>query len=59
MPLIKETLHEKDPRSWYYALMDYGVMLKKKAKNPSKKSAHYTIQSKFEGSDRQITWGYY
>ena len=54
MPLIEQTLDNKNPRSWYYALMDYGVMLKKKHKNPSRKSAHYVVQSKFEGSDRQI-----
>jgi len=35
-------------------LMDYGVFLKSRKINPSRKSAHYTMQSKFEGSDRQI-----
>jgi A/G-specific adenine glycosylase len=54
MPLIQATLDYKNPREWYYALMDYGVMLKKSMPNPSRKSAHYTTQSKFEGSDRQI-----
>ncbi len=34
--------------------MDYGVALKKTFKNPSRRSAHYTKQSKFEGSERQI-----
>lgn len=53
-PLIKESVDEKNPREWYYALMDYGVLLKKNMPNPSRKSAHYTEQSKFEGSDRQI-----
>ncbi len=41
-------------REWYYALMDYGVMLKSKMVNPNRRSAHYTKQSKFEGSHRQI-----
>lgn len=54
MPLLAQTLDEKNPRQWYYALMDYGVMLKKTHKNPSRKSKHYTKQSKFEGSDRQV-----
>jgi A/G-specific adenine glycosylase len=54
MPLIEQTLDKKEPREWYYALMDYGVMLKKTLKNPSRKSAHHTKQSKFEGSDRQV-----
>jgi len=42
------------PRTWYYALMDYGVMLKAQGVNPIKKSKHYTKQSTFQGSDRQI-----
>ena len=27
LPLIKKTLEPKDPRAWYFALMDYGAML--------------------------------
>ena len=53
-PLIEQTLDRDEPRQWYYALMDYGVMLKKQLVNPSRKSKHHTKQSKFEGSDRQI-----
>lgn len=53
-PLIEKTLDVTNPRQWYYALMDYGVMLKKQLPNPSRKSKHHTKQSKFEGSDRQI-----
>jgi A/G-specific adenine glycosylase len=33
--------------------MDYGAELKKRVKNPSRKSAQYAKQSKFEGSLRQ------
>lgn len=54
MPLVRTTLDPADPRTWYYALMDYGVMLKKTQPNPSRKSAHHSRQSRFEGSDRQI-----
>lgn len=54
MPLIEMTLDRKNPRDWYYALMDYGSLLKKKIENPNKKSAHYTRQKPFEGSDRKI-----
>lgn len=54
LPLIEQTLSTENPRIWYYALMDYGVMLKKACKNPSRKSKHHTRQSKFEGSERQI-----
>jgi A/G-specific adenine glycosylase len=34
--------------------MDYGAALKKVTVNPGRKSAHYTKQSPFEGSFRQI-----
>ncbi len=54
MPLIEQTLDVSNPRTWYYALMDYGVTLKKDYPHLGRKSAHYTKQSKFEGSDRQI-----
>ncbi len=54
MPLIAQTVDAANPREWYYALMDYGVMLKKLHKNPSRKSKHHAVQSTFKGSDRQI-----
>ncbi len=54
MPLIEQTLDKINPREWYYALMDYGVHLKKMLPNPSRNSAHHAVQSKFQGSDRQI-----
>lgn len=40
-------------RAWYYALLDYGAYLKKTMPNPTRRSKHYTRQSKFEGSHRQ------
>ena len=40
-------------REWFYALMDYGSMLKKKTVNPNRRSSSYTKQSRFEGSVRQ------
>ena len=54
VPLIEKTIDKKNPREWYYALMDYGVMLKKVHSNLSMKSAHYQRQSPFHGSNRQI-----
>jgi len=54
MPLIEETLDRKNPRRWYAALMDYGATLKRHAGNPNRRSKHYSRQSVFEGSDRQI-----
>jgi len=52
--LVEATLDRSNPRDWYYALMDYGSYLKKEIENPNKKSAHYTRQAPFEGSDRKI-----
>lgn len=47
-------LDEDDtPRSWYYAMLDYGAYLKKTLPNPSRRSSGYVKQSRFEGSRRQ------
>lgn len=55
LPLIEETLPQENPRAWYEALMDYGATLPKILKsNPNTQSKHYTKQSKFSGSDRQL-----
>jgi A/G-specific adenine glycosylase len=54
LPVIEETLDRKTPRKWYWALMDYGAALKKLKTNPNRMSAHYSKQSAFEGSFRQI-----
>jgi len=54
LPLVRQTLPAKDARTWYNALMDYGTILKKEHGNPNKRSAHYTRQSPFENSNRQV-----
>ena len=54
MPIVRKTLDRSNVRKWYYALMDYGVMLKKTHPELTKKSAHYRKQSKFKGSTREI-----
>ncbi|OGG12538.1 hypothetical protein A3D77_04315 [Candidatus Gottesmanbacteria bacterium RIFCSPHIGHO2_02_FULL_39_11] len=53
-PLVEQTLPINHPRDWYYALMDYGTYLGKTFPNPNRQSKHYTIQSKFTGSSRQV-----
>ncbi|PWR70647.1 endonuclease III [Methanospirillum lacunae] len=53
-PLVERTLDHENPRDWYYALMDYGTWLAGRIENPNRKSHHYSRQSVFEGSDRQI-----
>ncbi len=57
LPLVEATLDRENTRDWYYALMDYGAMLKKEVQNPNRRSAHYTRQAPFEGSDRQVRGG--
>ncbi|MBR1830096.1 MAG: adenine glycosylase [Atopobiaceae bacterium] len=42
-----------DPRTWYFALLDYGAWLKKMVPNPSRRSSTHVRQSRFEGSHRQ------
>jgi len=52
---IKITIDKKNPREWYYALMDYGAFLGKEEKeNPNIKSKHYKKQSSFTGSKREL-----
>jgi A/G-specific adenine glycosylase len=52
--LVLKTLNTKNPREWYYALMDYGAMLKRTHGNPNIKSSHYIKQTKFKGSKREV-----
>jgi len=52
-PIVEATWDRDDPRTWGYALMDYGTHLKREVPNPSRRSRHHARQSRFEGSDRQ------
>jgi A/G-specific adenine glycosylase len=52
--LIEQTIDPHNAREWYYALMDYGVHLKQSLPAINSASKHYTRQSRFEGSKRQI-----
>jgi A/G-specific adenine glycosylase len=54
LPLVGETLDRRNPRDWYYALMDYGSYLGKTRENPNRRSRQYKKQSPFEGSVRQV-----
>lgn len=54
LPVVEATLDRKDPRTWYWALMDYGARLKATKGNATRRSATYARQSKFQGSDRQL-----
>ena len=52
--LVAATVDTDNPREWYWALMDYGSYLKRTIGHQNSSSAHYTKQSKFEGSRRQL-----
>lgn len=54
LPVIDRTMDRKNPRQWYQALMDYGAYLGRTLPNPNRRSKHYSKQSKFEGSRRQL-----
>jgi A/G-specific adenine glycosylase len=59
VPLVRDTCpaddsdSADDPRTWYYALLDYGAYLKRTVPNPSRRSRMHVRQSRFEGSHRQ------
>ncbi len=53
-PLVLGTMDDEDPRTWFWALMDYGSYLGRKSGNANRRSSHYRRQSVFSGSDRQI-----
>ncbi len=54
LPVAAVLLDHEAPRDWYNALMDYGSDLKRRFPNPSRRSKHHAVQSRFAGSDRQI-----
>jgi A/G-specific adenine glycosylase len=63
---IKRSMDKKNPREWYWALMDYGSAMSVAGgvatagsrvvsrANPNRRSAHYKKQSAFVGSDREL-----
>jgi A/G-specific adenine glycosylase len=54
LELVGKTLDRERPREWYWALMDYGTYLKSSGTKLNMLSKHYSRQSTFEGSKRQI-----
>ena len=52
VPFIEATLDHDSPREWYYALFDYGAMLKRE--NKDREAGKRRKQSTFRGSDREI-----
>ncbi len=54
IPLLEQTMDAGTSGKWYNALMDYGATLKREQVNPNRRSVHYTRQSPFENSNRQV-----
>lgn len=54
LELLVQTIDPDEPRQFYWALMDYGTHLKSTVGKTIHRSKHYTKQSKFEGSKRQV-----
>lgn len=52
--LVADTLDYEDPRSFYWALMDYGTAFKKQGAGRTQQSRHYKRQSALKGSVREI-----
>ena len=54
LPLVARTVDRRQPRRWYYALMDWGAALGRRTGNPNRRSAHYSRQTPFAGSRREL-----
>ncbi len=57
LDVVARTLDAANPREWYYALMDYGVLLKKSGKDAARLKGGKggkTKVSAFKGSDREV-----
>ena len=54
LKIAEQVIDRNNPREWNCALMDYGAYLKNQIENPNRRHKNYTVQSKFEGSLRQI-----
>jgi len=52
--LLAQTIITQNPREFYWALMDYGSMLKRTSGNASRRSSTFKTQSTFDGSRRQV-----
>ena len=53
-PLVARLCPAGRPREWYYAMMDFGVLLKRHRAAPNSMSRHYRKQTPFAGSVRQL-----
>ncbi len=54
LTVVEQTMDRANSRQWFWALMDYGSELKAQGKGKLSASRHYTKQSQFTGSLRQM-----
>jgi A/G-specific adenine glycosylase len=54
LSIIESTLLRDNPREWFYALMDLGVVLMRKRSGINRASSLYRTQSPFKGSEREV-----
>jgi A/G-specific adenine glycosylase len=52
--VLSKVVDKKDPRNWYYALMDYGAWLKSEGYDYFHKQKQHTKQKSFKGSERFV-----
>jgi A/G-specific adenine glycosylase len=52
--LVDETLDRRNPRKWYYALMDFGAALKKREPGLRTRAGAEKKQTPFRGSAREL-----
>lgn len=54
VPLLEQTIDREHPREFYWALMDYGSLLKRSGAGRITQSRHYAKQSALKGSVREV-----
>lgn len=52
--ILEAVVDKKNPREWYYALMDYGNWLKSEGHHHFHKQKQYVKQKPFKGSERYV-----
>jgi A/G-specific adenine glycosylase len=52
--IVEQTMDTDHPREWFYAMMDYGAMLKATSGGRLPQSKHYKKQSPLRGSIREV-----
>ena len=51
---VRQTIDGEHPRQWFWAVMDYGTVLKSQYSNRLQQSKHYKRQTPLKGSIREV-----